>query len=229
MYLFCILRLYACYCLLLRDNFSLSQPLVILLPHDYRKTFFPPFLFKLYMLGWLLGGAYSVPPIRTKQNPLLAGLTIAVVRGFLLNFGVYYAVKDAIGGGPFSWSPKVAFIARFMTMFATCIAVTKDLPDIEGDKAFQISTFATQVGVPKIAKAATAFLFFNYLHAIATAVLSVPGAFRLVPMIGGHAILATILMLRYSQLDPDSMPSIKVYYKHIWDLFYLEYALYTLI
>jgi homogentisate solanesyltransferase len=101
------------------------------------------------MLGWLLGGAYSVPPIRTKQNPLLAGLTIAVVRGFLLNFGADDAVKDAIGGGPFSWSPKVAFIARFMTMFATCIAVTKDLPDIEGDKAFQISTFATQVGVPK--------------------------------------------------------------------------------
>jgi hypothetical protein len=48
-------------------------------------------------------------------------------------------------------------------------------------------------------------------------------------MIGGHAVLATILMLRYSQLDPDCMPSIKVYYKHIWDLFYLEYALYTLI
>ena len=97
------------------------------------KTFFPTLLFKLYMLGWLLGAIYSVPPIRTKQNPILAGLTIATVRGFLLNFGVYYAVRDAIGA-PFSWSPKVAFIARFMTAFATCIAVTKDLPDTEGDK-----------------------------------------------------------------------------------------------
>jgi homogentisate solanesyltransferase len=76
---------------------------------------------------------YSVPPIRTKGNPILAGLTIATVRGFLLNFGVYYAVKDAIGA-PFSWSPKVSFIARFMTAFATIIAVTKDLPDTEGDK-----------------------------------------------------------------------------------------------
>lgn len=85
------------------------------------------------MLGWLLGGVYSVPPIRTKRNPIAAGLTIATVRGFLLNFGVYYAVKDAIGA-PFSWSPKVSFIARFMTAFATVIAVTKDLPDVEGDK-----------------------------------------------------------------------------------------------
>lgn len=85
------------------------------------------------MLGWLLGGVYSVPPIRTKRNPIAAGLTIATVRGFLLNFGVYYAVKDAIGA-PFDWSPKVSFIARFMTAFATVIAVTKDLPDVEGDK-----------------------------------------------------------------------------------------------
>ncbi len=48
------------------------------------------------MTGWTLGFIYSVPPIRTKRNPLLAGLTIATVCGFLLNFGVYYAVKDAI-------------------------------------------------------------------------------------------------------------------------------------
>lgn len=74
-----------------------------------------------------------MPPIRTKKNPILAGLTIATVRGFLLNFGVYYAVKDAIGAG-FGWSPKVTFVARFMTIFASVIAITKDLPDIEGDK-----------------------------------------------------------------------------------------------
>lgn len=99
----------------------------------HRAKFFPPLLLKLYMLGWGLGAAYSVPPFRTRQNPILAGLTIATVRGFLLNFGVYFAVKDAIGSS-FSWSPKVSFIARFMTGFATVIAVTKDLPDIEGDK-----------------------------------------------------------------------------------------------
>jgi hypothetical protein len=100
---------------------------------NQRYNFFPLVLFKLYMLGWLLGGIYSVPPIRTKRNPIAAGLTIATVRGFLLNFGVYYAVKDAIGA-PFAWSSKVSFIARFMTIFATVIAVTKDLPDVEGDK-----------------------------------------------------------------------------------------------
>lgn len=180
------------------------------------------------MLGWGLGAAYSVPPIRTKQNPILAGLTIATVRGFLLNFGVYYAVKNAVGA-PFTWSPKVAFIARFMTIFATVIAVTKDLPDTEGDKAYNIDTFATKVGVAKIANGATACLLLNYLQAILTGVLSPARTFRNIPMIGGHLALASVLIYRFRQLDTASMPSIKKYYKHIWDLFYLEYALYTII
>jgi len=190
--------------------------------------FFPFLLFKLYMLGWLLGAVYSVPPIRTKRNPIAAGLTIATVRGFLLNFGVYYAVKDAIGA-TFSWSPKVSFIARFMTIFATVIAVTKDLPDIEGDKAYNIETFATKIGVAKIAKGASACLLLNYVHAVATAILSPAKTFNMIPMVGGHIALASLLFARYTQLEPESIPSIKKYYKFIWDNFYLEYFLYTLI
>lgn len=192
------------------------------------NIFFPSMLFKLYMLGWTLGCVYSVPPIRTKRNPFAAGLTIATVRGFLLNFGVYYAVKDAIGS-TFSWSPKVSFIARFMTMFATVIAVTKDLPDVEGDKAYNISTFATKVGVANIAKGATACLLLNYIHAIGTGVLATSGVFNMIPMIGGHVALAFMLLYHFRKLEPSSTPSIKKYYKHIWDLFYLEYVLYTLI
>ena len=190
--------------------------------------FFPLLLFKLYMVGWTLGGIYSIPPFRTKRNPLAAGLTIASVRGFLLNFGVYYAVKDAIGA-PFAWSPKVSFIARFMTAFATVIAITKDLPDVEGDKAYNISTLATKVGVSKIAKGATLCLFLNYVHAILTGVLSKAGTFNMLPMVGGHALLATMLLIRFKELVPEKLASIKTYYKHIWDLFYLEYVLYTLI
>lgn len=192
------------------------------------KQFFPLLLFRLYSLGLILGAIYSVPPMRTKTNPILAGLTIATVRGFLLNFGVYYAVKNAIGA-PFLWSPKVSFIARFMTIFAAVIAITKDLPDIEGDKAYQIDTFATRIGVGRLAKAASLCLMLNYLHAMSTGIFSKLGTFHIVPMIGGHAALALMLLVRYRQLDTKSMRSVKLYYKHIWDLFYLEYALYTLI
>jgi homogentisate solanesyltransferase len=96
-------------------------------------------------------------------------------------------------------------------------------------QAYQIETFATKIGVPRIAKGATLCLLLNYIQAIATGALSAPGSFNLIPMIGGHAALASLLLFRFSQLDAESMPSVKLYYKHIWDLFYLEYGLYTLI
>lgn len=55
---------------------------------------------------------------------MLAGITIASVRGFLLNFGVYYAVREALNI-PFRWNPVVIFISSFMTLFASVIAITK--------------------------------------------------------------------------------------------------------
>ena len=64
---------------------------------------------------------------------------------------------------------------------------------------------------------------------MATGLLSKSGTFNVLPMVGGHAILAAVLLTRFKQLEPNSMMSVKVFYKHIWDLFYLEYGLYTLI
>ena len=36
-------------------------------------------------------------------------------------------------------------------IFATSIAITKDLPDVKGDIQFNIRTFATEMGVKSIA------------------------------------------------------------------------------
>lgn len=44
-------------------------------------------------------------------------------------------------------SYRRSFITCFVTLFAVVIAITKDLPDIEGDKQFGIETFATRMGV----------------------------------------------------------------------------------
>lgn len=47
--------------------------------------------------------------------------------------------------------PTRSFITAFVTVFATVIAITKDLPDVEGDKANNITTFATRLGVRNVA------------------------------------------------------------------------------
>ncbi|KAL8150499.1 hypothetical protein V2J09_020307 [Rumex salicifolius] len=130
---------------------------------------FGPFITSLYSLGLFLGTIYSVPPFRLKRSPVAAFLIIATVRGFLLNFGVYYAVRAALGL-PFAWSPPVVFITTFVTFFALVIAITKDLPDVEGDRKFKISTFATKLGVRNIAFLGSGILLLNYIGSILAAV-----------------------------------------------------------
>lgn len=61
---------------------------------------------KLYVLGLTLGTVYSVPPFRLKRFAVPAFVIIAIVRGFLLNFGVYSAARAALGL-EFVWSPAI--------------------------------------------------------------------------------------------------------------------------
>ncbi|CAM9264444.1 unnamed protein product [Pylaiella littoralis] len=188
-------------------------------------TSFSALIFRLYSLGIFVGGLYSVPPFSFKRFPVVAGLTIACVRGFLLNFGVYYAVREALGVS-FRWNPVVLFLSRFMVVFAGVIAVTKDLPDVKGDRKYNISTFASKRGVKFTARAASAVLAVNYVSAIAEGALSPAGAFNRRVMIGGHSALLVVLGFAIRKLVPDDQDSIKGFYKRIWDLFYLEYAMY---
>ncbi|XP_039831895.1 probable homogentisate phytyltransferase 2, chloroplastic isoform X2 [Panicum virgatum] len=71
---------------------------------------FGPFITSLYCLGLFLGTIYSVPPFRLKKYPVAAFLIIATVRGFLLNFGVYYATRAALGL-TFQWRYQISTLA----------------------------------------------------------------------------------------------------------------------
>lgn len=187
---------------------------------------FGSFITSLYSLGLFLGTIYSVPPFRMKRFPVAAFLIIATVRGFLLNFGVYHATRAALGL-PFEWSSPVAFITSFVTLFALVIAITKDLPDVEGDRKFQISTFATKLGVRNIAFLGSGLLLLNYVAAIFAAIY-MPQAFRRSLMIPAHSILALGLIFQAWVLERANYTkeAIAGYYRFIWNLFYAEYIIF---
>lgn len=188
-------------------------------------TQFGPLISKLYAFGLFLGTIYSVPPLRLKRNAVAAFMIIATVRGFLLNFGVYHATRAALGL-PFQWSPPISFITAFVTVFATAIAITKDLPDVEGDRKYGIETFATKLGVRNIAFLGSGLLLANYAGAIALAV-ALPAAFNASVMIPAHAVLGLMLTYKTVKLDAAGYTSdaIAAYYRFIWNLFYSEYLL----
>lgn len=179
----------------------------------------------LYSFGLFLGTIYSVPPLRLKRFAVPAFLIIATVRGVLLNFGVFHATRAALGL-PFQWSPPIAFITAFVTLFACAIAITKDLPDIEGDKKYGINTFATAMGVRRITALGSGILLLNYVGAI-TAAVKCAGAFNVPVMVGAHSVLAAVLVWMTARLDRRGYTpaAIRDYYRWIWNLFYSEYFL----
>ncbi|KAI5585832.1 hypothetical protein BDE02_06G170900 [Populus trichocarpa] len=190
---------------------------------------FGPFITSLYCLGLFLGTIYSVPPLRFKRFPVIAFLIIATVRGFLLNFGVYHATRAALGL-PFEWSSPVAFITTFVTLFALVIAITKDLPDVEGDRKYNISTLATKLGVRNIAFLGSGLLLVNYVGAVLAAIY-MPQDFSRSLMIPAHTILALSMVFQMWVLEQANYTkeAISGFYRFIWNLFYAEYIIFPFI
>lgn len=192
------------------------------------RMFFSPLIFGLYAFGMCFGALYSIPPFRFKRYPILAAVTISCVRGFLLNFGVYHATKSAMGVS-FAWSPPITFLAAFMTVFATVIAISKDLPDIKGDTKEGVPTFAARVGPHRLVGIVYALLALNYAGAVLTAGLAPAGAFNRTIFGVGHVVLAGWLISYMTGVRPSSQESIKKFYQFIWKLFYAEYILFPFI
>lgn len=191
---------------------------------------FGPLIGSLYAFGLFLGTIYSVPPLRLKKSAVAAALIIATVRGFLLNFGVYYATR-AMLKVPFGWSYPTIFITCFCSVYALVIAVTKDLPDVQGDLENKIDTFATRFGVGSVATAASAALLANYAAALVWTASPAGHAFRPRVLLSAHAVLALLLVrglvrLKQSKFSQDGL---KAFYRLIWLLFYSEYFLFPFV
>ncbi|GFH20259.1 homogentisate prenyltransferase [Haematococcus lacustris] len=126
--------------------------------------------------------------------------------------------------------PPLSFITSFVTLFAVVIAVTKDLPDVEGDSANNIQTFATRMGVKTVSLGAVSLLLANYGVAMWMALQPHLG-FNTLLMFGGHAALALLLAYRTARLDAAkySRDAILGFYRWVWTLFYCEYAMFPFI
>ena len=186
---------------------------------------FEPLITGLYAFGLFLGTLYSVPPMRLKRSPWAAFIIIAIVRGVLLNFGVHHATTAAIGL-PFVWSPPIMFITTFVTVFAICISICKDLSDIEGDKQEGIKTFATEIGAAGIAYLGSGLLVFNYCFAIGSAIIR-QDWFNLPLMVCFHSLAALFCIWRTKIMEYQGFTkaSVQKYYQNIWYLFYGEYLI----
>ncbi|CBJ48519.1 tocopherol phytyltransferase [Ectocarpus siliculosus] len=195
------------------------------------------------ILSVLIGTVYSLPPFRLKRFPQVAALCILVVRGSIINGG-FYSHAQLAGYGlsrektalwaltlPFR-DAKCALALAYFTVFAVVIALMKDVPDVEGDRMFNIPSFSVVLGETKLFAFArrllTALLWSTAgvlgVGAKAAASASLPLTSGLRGLMSAVALIAGQLVRRRAAgVDPKQPKQVYDFYMDLWKLFYLSY------
>lgn len=180
----------------------------------------------LFTIGsvFLVGSAYSLPPIRLKRYPLFAALCIVISRGIIGNIGLWLTFVTGLGATAYVPIHLLVFVG-FLVGFMTVISLLKDLPDVEGDRAHQIETFSVRFGRDRILWLSVGILIFFYTAMILASMVGVSGLHPGITFFG-HLIPMWVLIQKARVCQTDSRPSMTNFYQGIWKLYYLEFGLY---
>lgn len=174
----------------------------------------------------LIGTAYSLPPIRLKRFPLLAAFCILVVRGLVVNLGLFAYFSNLFGHQDLS--PPIAWVLTlFVLVFTVAIAIFKDVPDLEGDRQYKIQTFTLLIGKQAIFDITRWAISLAYVGSIAASLFFLPTMNHWF-FIGYHGILLGLLWFRSQRVDLGESTEITNFYQFIWKLFFLEYLLFPI-
>jgi homogentisate phytyltransferase/homogentisate geranylgeranyltransferase len=173
-----------------------------------------------------IGTAYSLPPIRLKRFPLFAAFCILTVRGIIVNLGLFLHFSRKLQGQE-TLNSYVWTLTLFILFFTIAIAIFKDVPDLEGDKKYQINTFTVVIGKPAVFNISRWVIAACYIGTIMAGILWL-NSVNLVLFIACHLILLGLLWWRSQNVDLEQKSAIASFYQFIWKLFFLEYILFPI-
>ena len=164
-----------------------------------------------------IGWAYSCEPLRLKRYPAAAAASISIVRSVVVNLGVYlhFAGGHEVAG-------PVWALTLFVLPFSFAIAVLKDVPDAEGDSAFDVRTFTVRLGQRTAMYLGLAALTLAYAGMAVLAPLVLDGVQPAVLVVTHLAALALVWVLAL-RVDPTDRQDFTRFYMRVWGLFFCEY------
>lgn len=183
-----------------------------------------PFLLATVASSLIIGTAYSLPPMRLKRFPFWAALCIFGVRGFIVNLGLFLHFQRVLEASV-SLPASVWLLTAFVVVFTFAIAIFKDIPDIDGDRQYQIMTLTLRLGTRRVFELSLGVLTLCYLGMIGAALVGLPGIQRQ-GLIVSHLVLLALLGWRSQGVNLDDKTEIAAFYQFIWKLFFLEYLIF---
>ncbi|MCY7366835.1 MAG: homogentisate phytyltransferase [Chamaesiphon sp.] len=187
-------------------------------------AFLGSWLLATVLVSLVIGTAYSLPPIRFKQYPLLAAFCILTVRGCIVNLGLFLHFNRVLTGTD-TIPPSIWVLTLFILVFTVAIAIFKDVPDLEGDRQYQIQTFTISLGKLNVFKLTRWAITAAYLGTILAGIWIAP-TINVWFLVSSHLGLLGLLWWRSQDIDLEQKESIANFYQFIWKLFFFEYLLF---
>ncbi|HEY9816894.1 MAG TPA: homogentisate phytyltransferase [Candidatus Obscuribacterales bacterium] len=192
-----------------------------------------PFLLAMVGLSLLIGTAYSLPPLRLKRFPFWASLCILGVRGVIVNLGLFLHSQAVLTQQSlWLWStpgsiepiPGIVWaLTGFILVFTFAIAIFKDIPDVAGDRQYNILTLTARLGSRAV---------FNLSRWVITASY---GGMILVGwgldnvnrpwLIGTHLMAIALFWILSRRVNLHRPADIVRFYQTIWKFFFVEYLI----
>ena len=189
------------------------------------------FLLATVGISLVIGTAYSLPPIRLKRWAFWASVCILTVRGAVVNLGLFAHFQQAFCSASADCAVAIPAsiwaLTLFVVGFTFAIAIFKDIPDMEGDRHYNISTFTLRLGASAVLQLAQWVLTICYLGLIVAGFVWLPGVNPWVLALS-HGVALLALWWRSYQLDLTDRSAIAACYQFIWKLFFLEYLMFPL-
>ncbi len=188
-----------------------------------------PILLATVVLSMAIGTVYSLPPLRLKRFPFWAALCIFGVRGLIVNLGFFNHFRYSFSGNSWQVIPlEVWALTTFVVLFSVAIALFKDIPDLEGDRQFQVRTLTVRLGPYFVFKLSLWVLTLSYAWLIVLALGGVLPSVNVGFLILTHLGLLGCLLWRSRRVTLSEKSQIKRFYQFIWKLFFLEYMLFPI-
>lgn len=190
-----------------------------------------PILWGTVVLSMAIGTVYSLPPLRLKRFPFWAALCIFGVRGLIVNLGFFVHFRRWLTPDAAPWRavpPEVWALTVFVVVFAFAIAIFKDIPDLEGDRRFQIRTLTVRLGARFVFQLSLWVLTLGYGLLMG---LTLVGALPSVQpgfLVTTHGGLLGLLWWKSRRVNLQEKSQVGRFYQFIWRLFFLEYLLFPL-
>ena len=178
--------------------------------------------------GWvitgmcLIGYVYSVPPLRLKRFALPAALCIVTARAVLATIGGTFVFADAMGKSLDAFALfHLKLFTSVISVFATVIALMKDIPDMEGDREEGVQSLSIMVGPTRVLSLCYGLL--SSMYVVVVAMMANESSLSVFTHLYGLLWLHGV-----STRDITREGHLYNYHNVLWPLFYYEFLAYLI-